>query len=513
MLLACTLLFGLSVPASAYTYDYFFKSPQADRGFGSGSSTNSDSAIAFRDAENDNSKALFQLLLPNLSMSKNWKYTTDQSSDASVSVGEYITYVLHGLKGTFQNSGTLVSMTPDNGSGVGYVYDASKDYFASTWVGSRPTVTATDANRWRIQTLSDNHSGSWMYQVAHSVAQSGLTMEALMNWSNPDGGTLYMPSTSAPYSWFNQMLEAANNSKADTSKLATETTLASVNSRLYTLNALGAKDETLSALSNKVATESTLSSVNSTLTRSLGSSTSSFPYLPGYSISNNPLYTNSSNIRSTTSDTSVFRALNNNLLSLFGLFSPYKSGSATLGSSYSLFTYSLDSSFSKNSLTKSGLSFPQAVVYALNYTNTGLSAINGNLLKLDEILSTENDRALKDATDDTKTNVTDYVSNKKSNYGDSFTIGNTISDGLKPDLSTSDASSAIGGLFSSDSSDYWGWFSSATDDDLHPDASGVSTLSLDDEPSAQDVADAETVWVIDPSTTSSDLIADFFGGE
>lgn len=504
MLLACSLLFGLSVPASAYTYDYFFKSPQADRGFGSGSSTNSDSAIAFRDAENDNSKALFQLLLPNLSMSKNWKYTTDQSSDASVSVGEYITYALHGLKGSITSSGNIIASN-DLGSD-------SKDYFLTRWFNMNSNATITDANRWRVQTLSDNSQYSWLYQVASGAGSMQLLTDALMNWSNPNFG-MYSPADTANYSWFNQMLQSVNNSKADTSKLATETTLASVNSRLYTLNALGAKDETLSALSNKVATETTLSSVNSTLTRSLGSSTSSFPYLPGYSISNNPLFTNSSNIRSTISDTSVFRALNNNLLSLFGLFSPYKSGSSTLGSSYSLFTYSLDSSFSKNSFTKSGLSFPQAVVYALNYTNTGLSAINGNLLKLDEILSTENDRALEDATDDTKTNVTDYVSNKKSNYGDSFTIGNTISDGLKSDLSTSDASSAIGGLFSQDSSDYYGWFSSETDNDLHPDASGVSTLSLDDEPSAQDVADAETVWVIDPSTTSSDLIADFFGGE
>ena len=471
MLLAFTLLLGLSVPASAYTYDYFFKSPQADRGFGSGSSTNSDSAIAFRDAQNDNSKALFQLLLPNLSMSKSWKYTTDQSNDASVSVGEYITYALHGLKGSITSSGNIIASN-DLGSD-------SKDYFLTRWVNMNSNATITDANRWRVQTLSDNSQYSWLYQVASGAGSMQLLTDALMNWSNPNFG-MYSPADTANYSWFNQMLQSVNNSKADTSKLATETTLASV---------------------------------NSTLTRSLGSSTSSFPYLPGYSISNNPLYTNTSNIRSTTSDTSVFRALNNNLLSLFGLFSPYKSGSSTLGSTFSLFTFSLDSSFSRNSSNKTGLSFPQAVSYALNYANTGLSAINGNLLKLDEILSTENDRALEDATDDTKTNVTDYVSNKKSNYGDSFTIGNTISDGLKPDLSTSDASSAIGGLFSQDSSDYWGWFSSATDDDLHPDASGVSTLSLDDDPSAQDVADAETVWVIDPSTTSSDLIADFFGGD
>lgn len=41
----------------------------------------------------------------------------------------------------------------------------------------------------------------------------------------------------------------------------------------------------------------------------------------------------------------------------------------------------------------------------------------------------------------------------------------------------------------------------------------MSTLSLDDEPSSQDVADSETVWVIDPYASSSDLVSDFFGGE
>lgn len=475
----------LAVPASAeYMYRGYEFNPDNPNGayftqVGQGNSQSDMSTAKYYDMSNSNLFLIAYYILRNLDGRSIANYLYDQKYDASFYPVQYLAYALHGLKGTFQNSGTLVSMTPDNGSGVGYVYDAAKDYFASTWVGSRPTITSTDANRWRIQTLSDNHSGSWMYQVAHSLAQSGLTMEALMNWSNPDGGTLFVPATSATYSWFYQMLQAVNNSKADTSKLATE---------------------------------STLSSVNSTLTRSFGSSSASFPYLPGYSISNNPLFTNTSNLRGTLGDSSVFRALNNNLISLFGLFSPYKSNSATLGSSYSLFTYSLDSSFSRNSLNKSGLSFPQAVVYALNYTNTGLSAINGNLLKLDEILSTDNDRLLKDATDGFKPNVTNYVSDKGANYGDSFTIGDTISGGLKPDLSTSDASSAIGGLFSPDSGDYWGWFSSATDSDLHPASSGVSTLSLDVEPSSQDIADSETVWVINPYASSSDLISDFFGG-
>lgn len=408
-------MLGLSVPASAYTYDYFFKSPQADRGFGSGSSTNSDSAIAFRDAQNENSKAFFQLLLSNLSMSKSWKYTTDQSNDASVSVGEYLTYALHGLKGTFQNSGTLVSMSPDNGSGVGYVYDSAKDYFVSTWVGSRPTITSTDANRWRVQTLSDNHSGSWMYQVAHSLAQSGLTAEALMNWSNPDGGTLFVPATSAKYSWFNQVLDAVNNSKVDVSGLAKQATLYSFFN-----------------LFNSVYN------------------------LPNY-VSQNP-----------------------------GEFSTGYYGS---------------------------VNFADGLIRLLQGNNTGLIAINDNIRNLDNFLRTENDQKLLKTTDNKKTYVNDFVYTRDDSYYQSFEIGSMIQETLSPDIYVGDATNALGDLLQGTNDDYWGWFSSATDFDLHPAASGVSTLSLDDEPSSQDIADSETVWVINPFASSSDLVSDFFGGE
>lgn len=446
MLLAFTLLFGLSVPASAEfgTQDSANLKSISDDVFGISN--------AFR-ADN---------------------FTWDQNNNANMNVMSYMVYVLRSLKGAFKNSGTLVSMTPDNGSGVGYVYDASKDYFVSTWVGSRPTVTATDANRWRVQTLSDNHSGSWLYQVAHSLAQSGLTMEALMNWSNPDGGTLYMPSTSAPYSWFNQMLTAVNGSKADTSLLATEATLDRVRS-------------SLSYLENFVLT----------------GNSSYFEYSYSNSKYKLPLASK------------PLDAINRSLFNFASLFVPTYNSKGSLispGFHFSYIPYAPDKGSSLNTYYATDAFMP-ALFTVLKGYNFAFDAINDNLLGLDEILATENDRALEAATDDTKVNVKDYVTGKKSNYGDSFTIGDTISVGLKPDLSTAQASSAVGGLFSPDSSDYWGWFSSATDSDLHPAASGVSTLSLEDEPSSQDVADSETVWVINPYSSASDVVSDFFGGE
>lgn len=271
-------------------------------------------------------------------------------------------------------------------------------------------------------------------------------------------------------------------------------------------------NSTLSALSDKAATESTLSSFSS----KFNTFSTTIPYLT-YSTrliqdGNISYYTSRYN---TSTSEAPLKAIADTLISFAGMFVPVYSNDRTttpIGYRYGYPVITANSSGQLSVSTASGAFIP-AVLDSFRSLAVASKTINGNLLKLDEILSTKNDRALEDETDDTKTNVTDYVSDKKSNYGDSFTIGNTISDGLKPDLSTAQASSAIGGLFDSSSSDYWGWFSSETDNDLHPDASGVSTMSLDDVPSVQDVADAETVWVIDPSVTSSDLLADFFGGD
>lgn len=399
-------MLGLSVPASAYTYDYFFKSPQADRGFGSGSSSNSDSAIAFYDAQNENSKAFFQLLLNNLSMSKSWKYTTDQSNDASVSVGEYLTYALHGFKGTITSSGNIIASN-DLGSD-------SKDYFLTRWANMNSNATITDANRWRVQTVSDNSQYSWLYQVASGAGSMQLLTDALMNWSNPSFG-MYSPADTANYSWFNQVLDSVNNSKVDVSGLAQQSTLSSffnIFSGMYNL--------------------------------------------PNY-VSQIP-----------------------------GEFSTGYYGFK---------------------------SFPDGLIQLLQGNNTGLIAINDNIRNLDNIIRTPNDQALLQTTDNKKAYVNDFVYTRDDSYYQSFEIGSMIQETLSPNIFVGDATNALGELLHGTNDDYWGWFSSATDFDLHPGASGVSTLSLDDEPSSQDVADSETVWVINPYASSSDLVSDFFGGE
>lgn len=449
MLLAFTLLLGLAVPASAE--------------FGSQDSANlksiSDDVFGISNAfRADN-------------------YTWDQNNNANMNVMAYIAYALHTLKGTITNSGSsVIGFAPDNGSsGVLTVSSDSKDYFISRWKNLDSNATITPANRWRVQTLSDNSGASWLYQVAQSVAQSGLTAEALMNWSNPSYAS-YKPSDTANYSWFNQVLSSVQDNKLDVSGLAKESTLQSVYS---------------TALQPNMSTQLKY-----------------FDY--GRYVADGSSGRGANVVNSAYPLVAISKTLTA-MASYFDL--PMDSNGYRFGPSYQYRYMNYDASTGKLSYSVNRDSLFSSMLYAMNSYAFGFTAINDNVLKLDEILSTENDRALEEATDDTKVTVKDYVSDKKSNYGDSFTIGNTISDGLKPNLSTSQASSAVGGLFSQDSSDYYGWFSSETDNDLHPGASGASTLSLEDESSSQDVADSEAVWVIDPYASSSDLISDFFGGE
>lgn len=452
LLLAVVLCFGLTAPAFAFDYDYISPNNAADNGFGQGGVSNSNQQSAFYSAQAENIFSIALLLMRSFAASKNSSYLWDQGYDGQMVPMQYAAYALHALKGTFKNQGDVVGIAPDNGTGANIIYSQDKDYFLSTWAGFRSEVTSTDENRWRIQTLSDNDSASWLYQMVHNTAQSGLTMEALMNWSNPD--YMFVPAATAPYSWFNSVSTALTQQNSGISSILTQLR----NSNMDT---------------SGLATEATLSAQTPILKRH----TTLLGSIDGYLNDIDDMY---------------------------------------VQATYRFSDYSLDTDGNLLMGAGSPVVFPKALLNTLSGHGRELWAIYSNILKLDEILATDNDRALEDATDDTKVTVKDYVSDKKSNFGDSFTVGSTVTDGLKSDLSTAQASSAVSGLFSPDSGDYWGWFSSATDSDLHPGASTtvtVSTMSADSEPSAQDVADSETVWVINPYASSSDLISDFFGGE
>lgn len=364
-------------------------------------------------------------------------FTWDQNNNAQLSPAQYFAYALHGFKGTITSSGNIIASN-DLGSD-------SKDYFLTRWVNMNSNATITDANRWRVQTLSDNSQYSWLYQVASGAGSMQLLTDALMNWFNPNFG-IYSPADTANFSWFNQVLQAINSSKSDVSGLATEATSKLIQQTMLTNQS---NDATyFGRIISELASQATLSSFYSVFADKY--------YLPTYT-SQNP-------------------------------------GEFSTG-------YYVNRSFS------SGL------INLLQGNNTGLIAINDNIRNLDDFLRTENDQKLLKTTDNKKTYVNDFVYTRDDSYYQSFEVGAMIQDTLTPDIYVGDATNALGELLQGTNDDYWGWFSSATDSDLHPAASGVSTLSLDDEPSSQDIADSETVWVINPYASSSDLVSDFFGGE
>lgn len=253
-------------------------------------------------------------------------YTWTQDGEAELTVPQYLGYALSAFKGKIVSSGTALS---PNGLG-----SDSTNYFYSRWAQFGDNVT--DANRWRVQTISDNSQYSWLYQVANGVQTSGMVAEALMNWSNPSYA-MSAPSETANYSWFNAVLDVLQGS--------------------------------------------------------------------------------------------------------------------------------------------------------------------------------ESDKPLEDATQDAKDALTDYVKDEKSKISDSISIGKTLTDGLDTGLSIDQINSTISGLFDDTSDTYYRWFSSETEQDLFPGASDVSTLSADDEPSAQEIADSQVEWVLVPYGSVSDLISDSFGGD
>lgn len=404
-------MLGLAVPASAdYNYyGYQFNPDNSVRPFSQvaqGNTQESLSTAKYYNMSNSNLFLIAYYLYRNFDGYSIRNYLYDQSKDASFFPVQYLAYALHGLKGSITSSGNIIASN-DLGSD-------SKDYFLTRWANMNSNATITDANRWRVQTLSDNSQYSWLYQVASGAGSMLLLTDALMNWSNPSFG-MYSPADTANYSWFNQVLDAVNNSKVDFSGLAKQDTL------YHFFN-----------LFNSVYN------------------------LPNYVSLNSGEFS-----------TGYYGAVN----------------------------------------------FADGLIRLLQGNNTGLIAINDNIRNLDNFLRTPNDLALLQTTDNKKAYVNDFVYTRDDSYYQSFEIGSMIQETLSPDLSAGDATNALGELLQGTNYDYWGWFSYATDSDLHPAASGVSTLSLDDEPSSQDIADSETVWVINPYASSSDLVSDFFGGE
>lgn len=131
-----------------------------------------------------------------------------------------------------------------------------------------------------------------------------------------------------------------------------------------------------------------------------------------------------------------------------------------------------------------------------------------NYRLVDQLADAE-DEALKDATEDRRTSITDYIKSDGTNdkYADSLGLAQTVTGGLETGVSMSDANTFVDGVLNGDeSSDYWSWFTQATADDLDKASSGSSSRLTSGSPAQS------TYWVIDPNATADDFIYDWRNG-
>lgn len=192
---------------------------------------------------------------------------------------------------------------------------------------------------------------------------------------------------------------------------------------------------------------------------------------------------------------------------------------------YSVYWNAKDGAWSKGQVTMStvtGFQFGlnRSKKYDLNKTQLRDYSLYSILLnRLDNLvfmnfrlvdqLADAEDEKLKDATEDRRTTVTDYIKSDGTNdkYSDSLGLAQTVTGGLETGVSMSDANTFVDGVLNGDeSSDYWSWFTQATADDLDQVSSGSSTRQAPRSPAQS------TYWVIDPNATADDYINDWRNG-
>lgn len=292
-------------------------------------------------------------------------------------------------------------------------------------------------------------------------------------------------------------------------KLATEVTIAKILTAVQSISTDGlATEATLSKLNSKAASEITLSSINSKVSTDSHISDIFDQYksfMSDYTING---------VTYSVTPGSNFQQL---LASVRKLASNGVTNAVFWDSKTNSWVYSKPAS---NSITSFQFGLDSSNSYSLNAVNTGEASVFSYLLnRLDNLvlmnyrlvdqLADAEDEKLKDATEDRRTTVTDYIKSDGTNdkYADSLGLAQTVTGGLETGVSMSDANTFVDGVLNGDeSSDYWSWFTKATADDLDQASSGSSTRKAPHSPAQS------TYWVIDPNATADDFINDWRNG-
>ena len=271
----------------------------------------------------------------------------------------------------------------------------------------------------------------------------------------------------------------------DTDGLATEKTLSDLNSKAAT-------ELTLSSINSKVATDAHISDIYSQLTDLLSDGFdyqgNAISFSPGYNL--NIIRDSLEFLSPLTENTSIYWVGSNGK---WAFVKPREFLSTA-------FRFSLNS----DEYTLNPTSVRDRSLYSI-LVNRLDNLVLMNYRLVDQLADAE-DEKLKDATEDRRTTVTDYIKSDGTNdkYADSLGLAQTVTGGLETGVTMSDANTFVDGVLNGDSdSDYWSWFTQATADDLDRASSGSAARLAPRSPSQS------TYWVIDPNATADDYIDDW----
>lgn len=391
--------------------------------------------------------------------SGNYNYNSSTSYESWTSSADWFTAVLAQLR-------TMYSFMFSKLNAINTAVGFCESYLAETRDNTKKLITIDTHIKSIFDVLNLNIS-----RDVSTIKNDTSSIKTLVGTSNTNTSSIY-----------SQVL-----------KLATEVTTAKILTAVQAIDTDGlATEATLLDLNSKAATDSHISDIYAQLTSLLSDGLdyngSPISFSPGYNL--NVIRDSLSLVSPVSNDLAIYWAgANNNWV-----FAKPRDFLPTF------YRFHLNSgAYSLNPTTAKDRSLYSILINRLD----NLVLMNYRLV--DQLADAE-DEKLKDATEDRRTTVTDYIKSDGTNdkYADSLGLAQTVAGGLETGVTMTDANTFVDGVLNGDeSSDYWTWFTQTTADDLDRVSSGSSTRLAPRSPTQS------TYWVIDPNASADDYINDW----
>lgn len=404
--------------------------------------------------------------------SGNYSYNSSTSYESSTSSADWFTAVLAQLR-------TMYSFMFSKLNAINTAIGFCQSYLAEVRDNTKELITM-DVN---IKSIYDKLNLDINPSVS-SIKNDTSSIKTLVGTSNTNTSSIYSQVLKLATEVTTAKILTAVES-ISTDGLATESTLKSVSSALYYTNSDG-----------------TLTSASNFFNRIASNTGSHYLSFNAWTETYSQEFLN--RLRLILPTTSSWHSFGYNYDSNNAKVPKWGVWSST--SRMALLNYGLNSDGSEYQLAS--VKAPSAVGI-VGFLMNRLDNLVAMQYRLVDQLADAEDEKLKDATEDRRTTVTDYIKSDGTNdkYSDSLGLAQTVTGGLDTGVSMSDANTFVDGVLNGDeSSDYWSWFTQATADDLDQVSSGSSTRQAPRSPAQS------TYWVIDPNATADDFINDWRNG-